>query len=230
MIRMDDPALVAREYETSERLEARRVDVTGWIRGDGVWEEALAAIAEVRPHRVLDGGCGDGLFARVIAAPVVIGVDSSPAMVERAREWGVDARLGDIQDLPFGDAEFDVVTCNWVLYHLPDLDRGLEELARVLRPGGRFVGIYNRERHMEELWSPVHAEFARADELGEPLSRVFAQVEWRDTEAYILWETREALQDYLDAFVELAGPLDAPSGPYPFRATRRNRVWMAEAA
>jgi SAM-dependent methyltransferase len=75
--------MLAREYATSERLERRRQNVTGWLRGKEAWDEALTAIAEARPHRVLDAGCGDGLFTRVIAAPVVIGVDNALAMVER---------------------------------------------------------------------------------------------------------------------------------------------------
>ena len=230
--RQNDPALVAREYRTSERLEQRRTDRTGWLRGEEAWDEALAAVAEVRPHRVLDAGCGAGDFARTIATPKVVGVDLSPAIVERARSRGVDARVADIQELPFADGEFDVVVCNWVLYHLPDLDRGLAELARVLRPGGRFVGIYNRDGHMSELWDAVGDPWSPDDfdcENGvAALERHFARVERRDTLAYTMWETREALQSYLDAFVEMVGPLRAPEGPYPFVATRRNCVFVAE--
>jgi SAM-dependent methyltransferase len=227
MSSLGDPDLVAREYATIERLEQRRHDVTGWVRGDPSLE-ALAAIAEVRPHRVLDAGCGDGLFARTIAAPVVIGVDSSPAMVERARSRGVDARVEDIHELSFDDAEFDVVVCNWVLYHLHDLERGVAELARVLRGGGRFVGIYNGENHMSELWSVVHPDFARVDDYDDVLGRHFARVERRENEQHTLWETRDDLQAFLDSFVELIGPLEAPPGPYPFKGTRRNRLYVAE--
>ncbi len=223
-----DPALLAREYSDPQRLERRRVDVTGWIRGTEPWVEALAAVAEARPHRVLDAGCGDGVFARAVAAPEVVGVDNAPAMVEPARSRGVDAREGDIQRLPFENGEFDVVVCNWTLYHLQDVERGVAELARVLRPGGRFVGVYNRDRHMEELWSRVRPEVDAGDDYDDVLTRHFARVEHRDTEAYTLWETRGDLQAYLDAFVELMGPLEAPDGPYPFRATRRNRVYVAE--
>jgi SAM-dependent methyltransferase len=86
--------MLEREYSTSKRLEARRTNVTGWLQGPvEAWDEALALVAEMRPQRVLDAGCGDGLFARLIAAPVVIGVDNAPAMVARAREYGVDAPL-----------------------------------------------------------------------------------------------------------------------------------------
>jgi ubiquinone/menaquinone biosynthesis C-methylase UbiE len=224
----NDPAMLAREYATSERLERRRQNVTGWLRGDEAWDEALAAIAEVRPHRVLDAGCGDGLFTRAIAAPVVIGVDSAPAMVERARSRGVDARVANIEELPFGDREFDVAVCNWTLYHLQDLDGGARELARVVRPGGRFVGIYNRDRHMEELWSRVRPEASVEDDYDDVLKRYFARVEHRDTQAYTLWESREDLQAFLDAVVEMMGPMAAPDGPYPFKVTRRNRVYVAE--
>jgi ubiquinone/menaquinone biosynthesis C-methylase UbiE len=226
-VRENDPVLVAREYATSARLEARRTNVTGWLRGDEAWTAALAAVAEARPQRVLDAGCGDGLFASLIAAPVVIGVDNAPAMVARALERGVDARPGDIERLPFEHEAFDVVVCNWVLYHLQDLDRGLAELARVLRPGGRLVGIYNRDEHMTELWSRVSPGHDASDDYAEPLARHFGRVEERDTVAHTLWETREDLQRFLDAFVELMGPLTAPDGPYPFTTTRRNRVYVA---
>jgi SAM-dependent methyltransferase len=223
--------MLEREYSAgSERLEGRRHTSSGWIRGEEPWVEALAAVAEARPRRVLDAGCGDGVFARAVAAPVVVGVDSAPAMVERARGRGVDAREARIEELPFGDGEFDVVVCNWVLYHLPDLEAGIRELARVLRPGGRFVGVYNRQGHMEELWSRVHPEAAEADDYDDVLGRHFARVEHRDTEAYTLWETRSDLQAFLDAFVELLGPLEAPPEPYPLRVTRRNRVYVAEKA
>jgi len=225
-----DPSMLAREYATSERLERRRTSVTGWLHGEEAWEEALAAIAEFRPQKVLDAGCGDGLFTRLIAAPEVMGIDNAPAMVARARERGVDAREADILDLPFDDGSFDVVVCNWTLYHLGDIERGVDELARVLRSGGRFVGIYNRARHMEELWSRVRREWESHRDFDQPLARRFDWVEHRDTESHALWERRSDLQTYLDAFKEMMGPMTAPVSPYPFKVTRRNRVYVARKA
>jgi ubiquinone/menaquinone biosynthesis C-methylase UbiE len=138
--------------------------------------------------------------------------------------------VANIEQLPFADGEFDVAVCNWTLYHLQDLDRGVGELSRVLRPGGRFVGIYNLDRHMEELWSRVRPEASIGDDYDDVLKRHFARVDHRDTQAYTLWETRDDLQAFLDAFVELMGPMVAPDGPYPFKVTRRNRVYVAEKA
>ena len=121
MRRIGDPDLVAREYAATERLAARRLDRTAWLHGeDEPWRLALEAIAEARPRRVLDAGCGNGDFAAVIAAPEVVCVDASEAAVEAARRQGLTAQVAALEHLPFGDGTFDLVTCNWVLYHLSD--------------------------------------------------------------------------------------------------------------
>jgi SAM-dependent methyltransferase len=226
--RMDDPDVVAREYASLDRLASRRLDRTGWLRGFEPVATMLAAVAEVHPQRVLDVGSGTGDLAALVAAPEVVCVDLSPAAVEAARSRGLDAQVADVQALPFADGEFDVVLGNWMLYHVPDLDRGLAEIARVLRPGGRFAGCYNRDGHLDELWSLVHPPFGRGEEYREPLERFFARVERRDTSGAVTWLEREDLQAYLDTYVELVGPLTAPAKPYPFVATRRNCVWVAE--
>jgi arsenite methyltransferase len=138
---LNDPDAVRKQYTDETGLVARAslyAETTGPFAGD----VAFDAVAEAVPARVLEVGCGTGWFAarvrRELAAEVVA-IDQSPRMVELARAQGLDARVGDVQDLPFDDGEFDVVVCNWTLYHLQDLERGLAEIARVLRPGGRFA-------------------------------------------------------------------------------------------
>lgn len=230
---IDDPNLVRREYASLDRLARRRLDVTGWIRGVEEYDELLRAVAEVRPGRVLDAGSGHSDYAAVIAAPEVVCVDQSEAAVEAARARGLDARVADIAALPFEDGEFDAVVCNHVLYHLPDRDRGIAELARVLRPGGRFVGIYNFRDHLHEVWAAVGDPWAEQPDFdcetgGAELARHFDRVECRPTHGSVVWLTREDLQAYLDAYVEMLGALDAPAGPYPFVARRHNCVLVAD--
>lgn len=151
MKNFSDRDVVAREYATIDRLAMRRLDRTAWLGGDEPWLLALAAIAEVRPARVLDAGCGSGDFAALLTAPDVQCVDLSPAAVDAARAKGLRAEVADIQNLPFRDGSFDVAVANWVLYHVHDRALAIAELARVLTPAGRFVGCYNAPGHLQEL-------------------------------------------------------------------------------
>lgn len=150
LMRQSDPSLVAREYATMTGVAPRRLDHTAWLRRDTELQVALEAIADVRPQSVLDAACGTAEFVASIAAPQLICSDSSEAAVEAARSRGLEAQQAQIEDLPFADGYFDVVTCNWALYQLPDRDRGIAELARVLGPGGRFVGMYSFPDHLQE--------------------------------------------------------------------------------
>lgn len=231
-MRIDDPGFVAREYATMDRFARRRLDVTGWIReiAEPI-DTMLIALREARPRRVLDAGCGTGELGALLVGCDVVGVDVSPAAVEEARRRGIDARIGDVQALEFADGEFDAVLCNWMLYHVRDRGKAIAELARVLRPGGRFVGCYNHRGHLAELWDRYETEdeFDCEDAVPE-LRAAFVHVEARTTGGEVLWESRGALQAYLDAYVEFMGPLEAPPEPYPFRATRRNCVLVADRA
>lgn len=96
--------------------------------------------------RLLDVGCGTGvMLERALARwPGVraAGVDLSPEMLVRARERlgrRVWLARGDAGALPFAPGSFDVAVSNSSLHFWPDPERGLREIARVLRPGGRLV-------------------------------------------------------------------------------------------
>ena len=105
----------------------------------------LTVRAVVRPDdRVLDACCGTGdlaVAARSAGADVV-GLDFSEPMLERARRKSSEIEWirGDLLELPFDDASFDAATVGFGVRNVADLERGLAELRRVLRPGGR-VGI-----------------------------------------------------------------------------------------
>jgi len=96
---------------------------------------------------VLEVGCGTGLVLQRIAAFArsARGIDLSPGMLERARARGLTVDQGSATDLPYEDASFDVACSFKVLAHVPDLDRALREMIRVVRPGGHVVfDAYNR--------------------------------------------------------------------------------------
>jgi ubiquinone/menaquinone biosynthesis C-methylase UbiE len=139
--RLNDADLVAQEYASEERFLARRAALVDYVEGPNAEDLAFEAIAEAAPERMLEVGAGTGAFAERVRRELgaaVTAVDLSPRMVELARERGVPAIVADVQELPFGDDAFDCAAALWVLHHVPDLDRGLGELARVLGPGGRL--------------------------------------------------------------------------------------------
>ena len=104
----------------------------------------LAAEAAVAPGgRVLDACCGTGDLALAAerAGGKVTGLDFSERMLARARKKSqtVEWVLGDVTALPFEDGSFDAVTVGFGIRNVLDLEAGLAELARVVRPGGRIA-------------------------------------------------------------------------------------------
>jgi demethylmenaquinone methyltransferase/2-methoxy-6-polyprenyl-1,4-benzoquinol methylase len=115
---------------------------------DGGWRSLAVASAQPQDATVLDLGAGTGDLSkefRQAGARRVVSLDVSDAMLIRARqkygEERIDWLQGDAHRLPFPDESFDVVASAFVLRNLPNLPGSLEEMARVLRPGGRLVGL-----------------------------------------------------------------------------------------
>jgi demethylmenaquinone methyltransferase/2-methoxy-6-polyprenyl-1,4-benzoquinol methylase len=115
------------------------------------WRQRAADLARVGPGSdALDVCCGTGDLALELRRRIgpdgrVVGSDFSEPMLELARRkvgeegLGVEFGWADALELPYGDASFDAVTIGFGARNLADLDRGLAEMARVLRPGGRLV-------------------------------------------------------------------------------------------
>jgi ubiquinone/menaquinone biosynthesis C-methylase UbiE len=95
------------------------------------------------PGVALDAACGTGRHTAYLASlgHKVIGVDTSPAMLARARDRVPEGEFyeADLYELPLADDSVDVVVCALALSHVPDLARALTEFVRVLRPTGHLV-------------------------------------------------------------------------------------------
>ena len=150
---------------------APRYDLMNRLMSGGLdrrWRRLAAAAADVSlGSRALDVCTGTGdlafeLARRVGASGAVIGVDFSEQMLERARDKGaargspVDFQQADALELPFPDDAFDAATVAFGARNLADLDRGLAEMARVVRPGGTVVVLDittpRRLRALHGLW------------------------------------------------------------------------------
>jgi demethylmenaquinone methyltransferase / 2-methoxy-6-polyprenyl-1,4-benzoquinol methylase len=108
------------------------------------WRARAADLAGVGPgSRALDVATGTGDLAVELASrgASVTGLDFSEAMLDlaRAKAPGIEFVQGNALELPFADGEFDAVTVGFGARNFADLERGLGELARVTRPGGRVV-------------------------------------------------------------------------------------------
>ncbi len=112
---------------------------------DAAWKRALVSglPAPGRPA-CIDLACGTGDITRLLAhrypEGTVIGLDLTPAMLERAEKRTAAGNIrfteGSMQELPFEAESFDLVTGGYALRNAPDLNRTIDEIARVLRPGG----------------------------------------------------------------------------------------------
>lgn len=217
----NDPALVAAQYATEAPLESRR-SIYAVAEGPDPREVAFAAVAEVLPRRVLEVGGGPGELSARIASELgadVVMLDVSPRMVELARARGVNACVGDVQELPFEDGEFDCCVAAWMLYHAADLDRALGELARVLSPEGCLVAVTNGRDHLLELrrlaGNRAWERRFRREEAVEALERHFGRVERRDTDGWVIVDP-EGARRYIESLgggpsrpLALDGPIRA---------------------
>src|SRR5438874_1228904 len=228
---IDEAAFVREQYATEDRLRARKSAYEN-AEGDDPREFALEAVAAARPERVLEVGGGEGELAERIRDEVgveVVGVDQSERMVELQRSNGIDARVGDVQALPFADGEFDVALAAWMLYHVPDLDRGLAELARVLKPGGRLVAVTNGADHLQELWelagrpSSVRRFTFRGENGEEALRPHFRAVARHDAHGWLTMDT-DTIRRFAASWDELASLVTAGPFDRPLRVRRHSTV------
>jgi SAM-dependent methyltransferase len=233
--RVDDPAYVRRQYANEGGLAARK-SIYQDIDGVDAREVVFAAVAEVDPARVLEVGCGEGELSERLQRSLgveVIALDQSERMVELTRNRGVHAVVGDVQQLPFEQRSFDVVVAAWMLYHVPDLDRGLAEIARVLRPEGRLVAATNSSDHLREMfelvglgdWSlPFRGENGRGW-----LEGYFATVDCRDAGGTVTLHDADAIRTFLGSSERLSGYVArVPALQEPLVVRRRPVVFVAD--
>ncbi|HLV35739.1 MAG TPA: methyltransferase domain-containing protein [Spirillospora sp.] len=111
-------------------------------------QRIVQLVAAQPAQRALDAGCGAGHTAAAIAPHVgtVIALDFTPTMLEQVEQLAAErgltnltTRHGDVENLPFADASFDLVVSRYSAHHWPHPAVAVSEIARVLQPGGRFI-------------------------------------------------------------------------------------------
>jgi SAM-dependent methyltransferase len=154
----DRDILTKKAYATDDALAVRQrihdqytvppVNFTEWV---------LERVAWAGDEVVLDVGAGHGLYfeamLRRLAEGALVGIDLSFGMSHKAAWKGLADLManGDVQHLPFANHTFDLVFANHMLYHVPDVDRALNELHRILKPTGSLVCATNSQFNMPEF-------------------------------------------------------------------------------
>ena len=154
-----------------DKMRAFFDSVAGRLGRDYVPGKSWKGVAEallrlMQPLVIADLGAGEGDFALLLAerAKKVIAVDNSAKMIEVGRELtrshgieNVEYRLGDMEEVPIGDGEVDLVFFSQSLHHALHPERAVEEAWRILTPGGRIV-ILDLARHRFEEARELYAD------------------------------------------------------------------------
>ncbi|HEY6962150.1 MAG TPA: class I SAM-dependent methyltransferase [Gaiellaceae bacterium] len=234
---LDTELLVRWEFASEERLEQRNAIYRRLIEGENAEEVLFDAVREFAPQRVLEVGVGAGANAVRMQRELgcdVVAIDTSQRMVELTKQQGVRAQIADVQELPFGDGEFDCVVAGWVLYHVHGLDRAIAECARVLRPGGRLVAGTLSDENMSDLWDflgkPRERKLSFSSANGaERLGPYFAHVEAREANGVVVFRTPEDMRKFVAANMTRAYmAAHVPDFTEPVRVRTCHTVFVAE--
>ena len=192
---------IEKQYQTAHNLNTRISIHTKYSTNKQPFGDWIASHYEIVPGaKVLELGCGTGGMWKnhlhlLTAGAKLILTDFSAGMLETAKSnvqsEHVTFQQVDIQTIPYSDDSFDVVIANMMLYHVPDLHKGLAEVRRVLKPGGSFYcatyGIHGIMEYVMELLKDmsVTGSIGTAFTLqngGEILNRHFGTVQRLDRE------------------------------------------------
>ena len=146
----------------NEKLIRQRFDelvdepwlTTAMDPADAQLKIVLNAISSIQPSdfvTVLDCGCAKGRFLKQLPAAVdAFGLDISRELIQRAKANGLqDLIQGSASSLPFSENSFDLVYCIETLEHVPDTQSALNEMTRVLKPGGTLIVI---DKNLYSIW------------------------------------------------------------------------------
>jgi SAM-dependent methyltransferase len=151
----------------------------GWVSTEGarmLYTRYDYGARQSRGARVLELGCGPGVGLGLLSdhASFVVGGDFDQALLRRARGTYAGriplVRL-DVQALPFSDGAFDVVLFFEASYYVPDMERGFDEITRVLVPGGRVVFVNANPERPDFIPSPMSVHYHSVAELRSALER-----------------------------------------------------------
>jgi ubiquinone/menaquinone biosynthesis C-methylase UbiE len=205
---------------TMEHLQRVTAEFARQAETFAVWAENVdadvgtrfgAALGEAARGRLIDVACGPGVVTAALApkAASIVAFDATEPMLDKARArctkasvGNVEFKVGDAENLPFADAEFDGAVTRAAVHHFAEPQRAFDEMFRVLRPGGAVViaDVISSEdaeesrlhNAIERLRDPSHVRMLPASELDTCVRRAG----FRDLDA-AAWDMDRELGEWL---------------------------------
>ena len=200
MSKINDVSVVKQQYAMANNLNTRISfhDTYSTNKlGFGNWIFSNYRID--KGAKVLELGCGTGDMWKnreslICSCSKIILSDFSEGMVATTKDNigsydNIEYKVLDIQEIPYKDATFDIVIANMMLYHVPDIDKGLTEVRRVLKRGGRFYCATYGEHGIIEYLSKIFSTYGVEDKINKNftlqngykiLSKTFSKVEKKE--------------------------------------------------
>lgn len=225
MSAVNDKKAVQRQYENAANLNTR-ISIHDQYsvnrQGFGNWIVSQMPITE--GCRVLELGCGTGEMWRknirmIDRCSELVLTDFSEGMLETARGHigdllNVTYRVADIQEIPYESGSFDLVMAHMMLYHVPDLKKGLSEVKRVLKKNGSFACATYGEHGIVEFIAGLLGPYGAEERLnknftlqngGQILSEFFSSVEMREYSDSLEVTEPEDMLDYVYSLTGMTG-------------------------
>lgn len=220
---------IEKQYQTAQNLNTRISIHDKYSTNKQPFGNWIVSHYEIAPgSKILELGCGtgsmwkDNLHLLSGGAELTL-TDFSEGMLESAKQnvWAenIAFRLVDIQNIPYPDATFDVVIANMMLYHVPDLHKGLSEVRRVLKNGGTFYcatyGIHGILEYITDLLKDMnisgHISTSFTLQNGEKsLEQHFSHVQRLDREDGLAITDVEDFADYIYSLSSLSNMENVP--------------------
>jgi SAM-dependent methyltransferase len=210
-----NPDYLREQYKTPDNLDIRvrthvlysqpKVDLMTWVLDQTQWQG---------DEFVLDVGCGSGNYVVPTRQRCrhYVAADLSFGMLDQLEPPIPDRINLNAEHIPLTDNSVDVVLANHMIYHIPDQDSAVSEIARVLRPGGRLLAATNSRNNMAEL-KALQSSLARQllpnfdvplpslsftlEDGGQLLNRHFSQVERHDLPGSLVFPNSQPVIDYI---------------------------------
>lgn len=178
MKNMNDIAVVKQQYKNADKLNIRIALHEKYSTNKVPFGDWIVSNYDIKPEsRVLELGCGTGIIWKnylhlLDNGSQMILSDFSEGMLNEAKENlgeqpNIEYQVIDIQDIPYEDNAFDVIIANMMLYHVPDLKKGLSEVARVLKEDGTFYCATYGENGIIQYLETLLYEYGASNDMNK---------------------------------------------------------------